>query len=361
MSNRAAWIKSPHAKLTVEEAPMYTPDKGEVLVKVHAVSVQPVDWKIQDYNFFVNSYPFILGTDTAGIVEEVGEGVTHVRKGDRVLGYVVDPLLKSPWPHPTLHFYRHMLGLGTGNSKHSGFQEYAVVSGTTVAAIPSSISFEEAVVLPLALSTAAAGLYQPEFLGLNFPSASSPAPTGKAVLVWGAASSVGTVAVQLAKASGYKVVTTASPHNFEYAKLLGADAVFDYRDEQVVEKLVEALKGSEFAGVYDAISENGSVEKSAEVASRVGGKQFVATVLPPPEKLAGEVKAAAVFAVTVATTHAEVGTHLYGTFVPAALENGSLKCKPEPLVVGKGLESVQHGLDVQKKGVSAKKVVITLV
>ncbi|GAA5929769.1 hypothetical protein JCM1841_002642 [Sporobolomyces salmonicolor] len=341
MSNRAAWIKSPHAKLTVEEAPMYTPDKGEVLVKVHAVSVQPVDWKIQDYNFFVNSYPFILGTDTAGIVEEVGEGVTHVRKGDRVLG--------------------HMLGLGTGNSKHSGFQEYAVVSGTTVAAIPSSISFEEAVVLPLALSTAAAGLYQPEFLGLNFPSASSPAPTGKAVLVWGAASSVGTVAVQLAKASGYKVVTTASPHNFEYAKLLGADAVFDYRDEQVVEKLVEALKGSEFAGVYDAISENGSVEKSAEVASRVGGKQFVATVLPPPEKLAGEVKAAAVFAVTVATTHAEVGTHLYGTFVPAALENGSLKCKPEPLVVGKGLESVQHGLDVQKKGVSAKKVVITLV
>ncbi|GAA5867598.1 hypothetical protein JCM5296_006727 [Sporobolomyces johnsonii] len=341
MSNRAAWIKAPHAKLTVEEAPMYTPEKGEVLVKVHAVSVQPVDWKIQDYDFFVKSYPFILGTDTAGVVEEVGEGVTHVRKGDRVLG--------------------HMLGLGTGNSKHSGFQEYAIVSGTTVAAIPASISFEDAVVLPLALSTAAAGLYQPEFLGLNFPSASAPAPTGKAILVWGAASSVGTVAVQLAKASGYKVVTTASPHNFEYAKSLGADAVFDYRDEKVVDKLVEALQGSEFAGVYDAISENGSVEKSAEVASRVGGKQFVATVLPPPEKLAGEVKAAAVFAVTVATTHAEVGTHLYGTFVPAALENGSLKCKPEPLIVGKGLESVQHGLDVQKKGVSAKKVVITLV
>lgn len=67
-----------------------------------------------------------------------------------------------------------------------------------------------------------------------------------------------------------------------------------------------------------------------------------------------------VFAVTVGTQHAQVGVAVYQKFVTEALENGSLKCKPDPLVVGKGLESIDHGLDVQQKGVSFKKVVVTI-
>ncbi|GAA6000176.1 hypothetical protein JCM5350_005432 [Sporobolomyces pararoseus] len=340
MVNNAAWIKTPKSKLEVDSAPDYKAEKGEVVVKVHAVSIQPVDWKIREYDFFVEKYPFVLGTDVAGVVEEVGEGVSHVSVGDRILGYA--------------------LGLGTKQSRHSAFQEHAVVHGTTIAKIPDSVSFEEAAVLPLALSTAAAGLYQPGYLELPFPSATAPPSTGKSILVWGGSASVGSAAIQLAKASGLRVVATASPANHEVVKALGADEVIDYKDEQVVDKIVEALKGSEFAGVYDSISEKGSVEASAEVCSKLGGKKFIATVLPPPENLPEGVKAAGVFAATIGTQNSQVGVAVYHKFVTEALQNGSLKCKPDPLVSGKGLESIDHALDVQKKGVSFKKVVVTL-
>ncbi|GAA5923717.1 zinc-binding alcohol dehydrogenase family protein [Sporobolomyces koalae] len=341
MVNRAAWIKAPKQHLEVDSAPDYHPNEGEVVVKVHAVSVQPVDWKIREYDFFVKEYPFILGTDVAGIVEEVGEGVSHVKVGDRILG--------------------HALGLGTNDSRHSAFQEHAVIHGTTLAKIPDSISFEQAAVLPLALSTASAGLFQPGYLELPYPSPKSPASTGKSILIWGGASSVGSVAIQLSKAAGVRVVTTASPANHDAVKALGADVVVDYKDENVVDKLVEALQGSEFAGVYDAISEKGSIEAAAQVASRVGGKQFIATVLPPPENLPNDVKASGVFAVTVGTQHSQVGIAVYHKFVTEALENGSLQPKPDPLVVGQGLEKIDHGLDVQQKGVSFKKVVVNVV
>jgi len=191
-----------------------------------------------------------------------------------------------------LSIYSHALGLGTYDPRHSAFQEYAVIHGTTIARIPSSISFERATVLPLALSTASAGLYQPGYLELPYPSATTPSSTGKSILIWGGSASVGSAAIQLAKASGLRVVSTASPANHDFVKSLGADVVVDYKDEKVVDKLVEALEGSEFAGVYDAISENGSVEASAQVATRVGGNKFIATVLPPPENLPEGVKAA---------------------------------------------------------------------
>lgn len=187
---------------------------------------------------------------------------------------------------------RHALGLGTGDTRHAAFQEYAVIHATTVAKIPDSVSFEEATVLPLALSTASAGLFQPGYLELPFPSPTAPASTGKSILVWGGSSSVGAAAIQLAKASGIRVVSTASPANHDAVKALGADVVVDYKDEDVVQKLVAALEGTEFGGVYDAISEKGSIEAAAEVAQKVGGKQFIATVLPPPENLPGNVKAA---------------------------------------------------------------------
>ncbi|GAA5872928.1 hypothetical protein JCM1840_005890 [Sporobolomyces johnsonii] len=344
MSNRAAWIMEPKGQLKVEAAPMHKPGKDEVLVKVHALAINPIDYKIQDIGAYIEKYPFILGGDVAGVVEDTGEGVSHVTKGDRVLG--------------------QCLCFGVQDYRHSGFQEYAIVHAMTVARIPAAVSFENATVLPLALSTAAAGLYQPEYLALPLPSPSSPSPegTGKSLLVWGGASSVGSTAIQLAKASGLQVIATASPANFGYAKSLGADAVFDYKDDEVVEKLVKAFEGHQLVGAFDAVSMNGTTEKVAQVLSKVeGANKLVATVLPPPEKLAAGVTAKGVFAVTVATVHPEVGSAVYHKFVPAALANGSLKTKPDPLVVGNGLEQVQHGLDVLRKGVSAQKVVVTLV
>ncbi|BGP54933.1 hypothetical protein JCM8202_003443 [Rhodotorula sphaerocarpa] len=345
--NAAAWIPEAKAQLEVKEAPTWTAEKGEVLVKVHSVSVQPVDWKIQDYNFFVKSYPFILGTDVAGEVLEVGEGVTNVKKGDRVLG--------------------HCKSLMTGEPKHSGFQKLSVVDALLTSPIPDDVSFDQATVLPLALSTAATGLYQSNHLNLPLPSAEAPNPAGKGkvILVYGGSSSVGSAAIQLAAGSGVAVVTTCSPANFEFVKSLGAHSAVDYRSESVVADVVKAIEaaGSEFAGVYDAISEKSTVEHCAEIASKAfggKGKLYVATTLPPPENLAGGVKAGGVFAVDIVPKDdGKVAKGVYLDFVPKGLKNGALKAKPDPLVVGKGLGKVQEGLDVQRKGVSAKKVVIS--
>lgn len=227
--------------------------------------------------------------------------------------------------------------------------------------IPESTSYTDAVVLPLAISTAAAGLYQKGFLELPYPT-SSPKPSGKVMLVWGGSSSVGSTAIQLAVASGVQVVTTASKRNHDYCSKLGAKAVIDYNSSSVVDEIVSAIKdtGADFAGVYDSISLPESFKHCFEVIQKVGGSKNMATVLPPPEDKPSEINAQGVFAVTIATQHKEVGDAVWQKFVPGALQSGDLKCLPEPMVVGKGLESVQKGFDVQKAGVSAKKVVIEL-
>lgn len=237
----------------------------------------------------------------------------------------------------------HLQGLGNGKPEYGGFQLYPVVPAQAVSKIPSSVSYASGSVLPLAISTAAAGLYQSSHLALPLPS-SSPKPTGQTLLVWGGSSSVGITTIQLAKASGFSVATTVSARNFELVKSAGADHVFDYNKEGVVDEIVKALSETDLVGAYDAISTDGTVEKSAEILSRVeskSNKKFVATVLPPPEKLAEGIKAAAVFAVSInGGEHAKVGKAVWGEYVPKALESGQLKPLPEPLEVGQGLEKV---------------------
>ena len=94
--------------------------------------------------------------------------------------------------------------------------------------------------LPLAVSTAACGLFQADQLSLAHPSA-KPEPAGRTLLVWGGSSSVGSNAIQLAVAAGYEVIATASPRNFGYVTNLGASRVFDYNSPEVVADIVAAL------------------------------------------------------------------------------------------------------------------------
>lgn len=117
--------------------------------------------------------------------------------------------------------------------------------------IPVSIKYEAASVLPLSVSTAAAELYQHDYLALPL-SSTSPKKTGKTLLVWGGSSSVGSTAIQLATASGLKVVTTASVKNFEYCKL-GAKEVFHYSSKDIVAELVAAMQVADLAGAYNGM------------------------------------------------------------------------------------------------------------
>lgn len=84
--NQAAWIKAQGAPLVVEDAPYNAPGPQEILIKNHAVAINPVDWKMQDHNIFKDKYPHIFGCDVAGVVEEVGSEVKAFTRGDRVIG-----------------------------------------------------------------------------------------------------------------------------------------------------------------------------------------------------------------------------------------------------------------------------------
>lgn len=337
MANQAAFYVAQNAPFEVRDAPMPTPGPGQLVIKNGAVAVNPVDWKLQDYDFFGLALPMILGEDVAGEVAAVGAGVTAFKQGDRVTAYP--------------------LALASRDPLDAGFQLYSRVNASVTAKIPDSLDYAAASAIPLALATATHGLYDGKFLALPLPSL-SPKPAGKVLLIWGASSSVGAMAVQLAKASGLEVVATGSKHNHDFIRSLGADAVFDYSAPSVVADIVAYGKGKTFAGVYDAVSYPESQQKSAQVLAQSQGSKFVAATQGAETGLPGGVTAVQCMAFMIKDT--EAGNTVWHDFLPAALANGSFKAAPRAHVVGKGLQHVQAGLDMNKKGVSAAKVVITL-
>lgn len=185
---------------------------------------------MQDYGAFISSWPDVYGCDLAGEVAEIGSKVEGFHVGQRVLA--------------------HALRLGNKKVSHGAFQKFVLAEAQATTPLPESVSYEAASALPLSLSTAAHGLYSQDYLGLPLPT-NSPKDTGKTILVWGGSGSVGAAVIQLAVASGLKVVSTASPRNFDFVKSLGASEVFDYRDSNIADDLLAALKGTNLVGAYD--------------------------------------------------------------------------------------------------------------
>ncbi|RYP46275.1 hypothetical protein DL768_007494 [Monosporascus sp. mg162] len=336
--HQAAFLDGPQKALRIGPIHTKKPRPGEVLIAVAAVAVNPVDWKVQDLGAFIEEWPTILGEDVAGEIVEVGEGVTNVSKGQRVIG--------------------HALFFMSRELKHSGFQEFVICPQTSVAALPDSISYEAGAVLPLSVSTAGAGLFQPNQLALDKPG-TNPNKNGKTLLVWGGSSSVGTSAIQLGVAAGYDVITTSSKKNFNLVKNLGATAVFDYSSPDAVAELAAELKKRAFAGAFDAIGLRESQHVIARLMTELGGGH-IATVLPPPEDLPPTVTSSTLLAYTIFSEYPEVGKAVWEDFLPQALKTGQFKPSPPEKVVGKGLDSLQTAFDQQKAGVSAAKIVVTL-
>ena len=242
---------------------MPEPTEHEVTIRTRAVSFAPVDYGIQAYGIIIEEFPAVLGCDVAGEVTAIGSGVTSVEVGDRVLGMV-----------------DHAFASGLDNMGKGTYQLYCNVKDFFVAKLPHSVEFKDACVLPLGVCTAAVMLFRDDCLALPHPQL-APKSTGKVLLVWGGSSSVGSCGIQLAKAAGLEIATTCSARNFDYCREVGADYVFDYNSESVVDDIVGALKGKDFAGVFDAIIDPQTYIKGAEIAHQLGGKQMVATVLPP--------------------------------------------------------------------------------
>jgi len=336
-SNIAAWNTALGAPFEVKPAPLGIPRENEILVKNHAIAINPADGKVQYTVLYPMTYPTILGEDVSGEVVAVGPGVTRFKIGDRVAGFAVGSMTK-----------RH---------EEQAFQAYTVLKTNMSSEIPDHIPFENAAVIGLGLSTAAQALFSPDCLGLRLPTAPKQNATGKTVLIWGGASSVGSNAIQLTVAAGYEVITTASPKNFNYVKKLGATEVFDYNSPTVTADIVAAFEKKTSAGAFDCIGPN-ACDQVFQIAQQIDGVKAVATVYFGSADVPGGVTRKGVLATLIKDSH--IGKALWEDFLPKALEVGSFVPAPEPLVVGTGLEKLQEAVDLVRQGVSAKKVVVVL-
>lgn len=345
-TNTAAWLtaeKSP--SLTVGPAPYTPPSPTELVIRNHALGINIVDWAIQQMGSSLFSwiqYPHILGSDVAGEVVEVGSSITRFKPGDRVISQVA--------------------GLMSGNA-YGAFQTYSLAAEVMTSPIPTSVSYSQAAVLPLAIGTAACGLFQKDYLALQHPTV-PPKPTGETLLIWGGATSVGCSAIQLAIAAGYEVISTSSPKNFDYVRGLGASAVFDYASPTVIADILAAFSGKKSAGAMaignvDPAANSVVAKACLDVVVGTEGRKFVAMAVHfDPAQLPEGVGAKFVFGSDLKDN--EVGPAIFEHFLPKALEEGAFKCAPEPLEGGQGLESIQEAFELSKKGMSAQKVVVTL-
>ena len=260
-TNTAAWLPGNGLPLEVRPAEIPHAGPGEIVVRNRAVAVNPVDWIVQSIGAVAYRWlrhPAVLGADVGGEVVEVGPDVTRFRVGDRVTG----------------------LAVGTEQDRarpaEGAFQLFTVLSEHLAAPIPEGMDATVAAVVPLTTSTAATGLFEREHLALHLPTAAPAAGEERGtVLVWGAGTAVGANAVQLARAAGYAVVATASGRTADGVRALGAAEVLDRRAPDVVDRLVETLRGRRFVGAL-AVG-TGSAGACVEVVRRLDGVRAVAS------------------------------------------------------------------------------------
>ncbi|EIW77116.1 GroES-like protein [Coniophora puteana RWD-64-598 SS2] len=337
MSQKALFLKSKQGAFELGTRDIPKPGHGDVLVKSYAVSLNPIDWKIQAYGLFLkdSDYPAVLGQGTAGVVEEVGAGVTHVSKGDRV-------------------FSRGDRGKGVD---HSGYQQYVIAGASFVAKIPESISFDEAASIPTGADTAAAGLFGPKDGNLAFPD-KPDAYKGQTIVVLGGSSSVGLFVIQAARLAGFStIITTSSLTHEGYLKSLGATHVIDrHLSPDQIAARIKATTSDAVKIVYDAISE-ADTQKTAWAVLAPGG-HLVLTLPSTIQPEAGETRTIKqVFGSPYLADNNEVGKKWWAK-LPEWLSEGKIKPNKVEVVSG-GLGGTAAGLERLKANkVSGVKLIV---
>jgi NADPH:quinone reductase-like Zn-dependent oxidoreductase len=230
--------------LKYEDAPKPVPAADEVLIRVHAAGVNPVDWKVragQAKERLKYKMPFIPGWDVSGVVEAVGSSAKRLKVGDQV------------YSRPDI-------------SRDGSYAECIVVRESEVALKPKSIDHVTAAAIPLASLTAWQALFDAAKL-----------TTGQTVLIHGAAGGVGTFAVQFAKLKGARVIATASERNHEFLRSLGADEMIDY----TTTKFEDVVHGVD--AVLDTITGE-TADRSWQVIKK--GGVYVSILAPPSREKA---------------------------------------------------------------------------
>lgn len=216
-------------QLRLEQIPQPEPREGEVLVRLHAAGVNPVDWKIRTgwmKNFRPMTFPYIPGADLAGVVAQVGSGVTRWQLGQEVFG----------------------------RGSQGTYAEYALAPAAALALKPSSLSFEEAATIPVGATTAWQGLFDHGNL-----------QPGQRVLILGGAGGVGLYAVQFARWKGARVIATTSSRNVDFVSSLGAETVIDYTRTRVedevhdVDLVLDTVGSAALAGIFSTLKRGGTL------------------------------------------------------------------------------------------------------
>jgi len=251
--------------LVVEEVPKPEPGPTEVLVRVAAAGVNPVDWKVRAGGGFLGDPPFTVGWDVAGTVEAVGFGVTWLAPGDRVFGMPRFP------------------------REAACYAEYVVSPSRHLARTPDGLSDIEAAALPLAGLTAWQSLVDTAGVG-----------EGSRVLVLGAAGGVGHLAVQIARARGAWVAGTSSAAKHGFLREMGVDELLD-RDEPIsvrdIDVVLDAVGGEVGLGTLPALRDEGvlvtlSGSSVAALREASAGRVRIEGILVEPDRAGLEALAA---------------------------------------------------------------------
>lgn len=345
--HKAAVVPEPGAKTVVADRSLPALAPGEVAIKLTATAINPVDWKIRDYKFFIEKYPAVLGSDAAGSIAAVGPDVTGFSVGDRV-------------------FFQGIIG----NYDASTFQQYCKMPAALVAKTPRNISDDEAAGIMLASVAVLTAYYDKTGHGLAAPwdKDGEQAGQGKAMVILGGSSSVGQYAIQLAKISGFdRIVTNSSAKHVDYLKSLGADVVLDRATHNAPEDFKAAIGDVPPAFVFDAISaKDTQIQGVCILGATKTQNSHVITVqgVDAEAKEAGqkqdppvEVKQVLGLGSSPALRYlseplarhlgGEDGYIAKGRFVPN-----------RPVVIGGGLAGLEDALERNKRGVSGEKVVI---
>jgi len=229
-----------------EDAPRPEPQAGEVLIRVHAAGVNPIDWKVREgrmKDFWPHKFPLILGWDLSGVVEELGRGVSRFKIGDEVYSL----------PNPT---------------RNGAYADYIVVREPELALKPNSLHHIRAAAVPLAGLTAWQSLFDTAQL-----------EPGQRVLIHAGSGGVGHFAVQLSKWKGAYVFATASTKNQDLLRKLGVDEPIDYTKQRFEDV------ARDIDVVLDTIG-NDTQQRSWSVLKK--GSVLVSLVQPPSEEKAKE-------------------------------------------------------------------------
>jgi NADPH:quinone reductase-like Zn-dependent oxidoreductase len=327
--------------LEVTHRPTPTPGPNELLIEVKAIALNPIDHYQRDFGMPpITHYPAVLGSDIGGIVVSAGSSVSP----------------DAPKPGTRVTALAPCFAM-QGLPDYGAFQKFALVPAVNAAPIPDSLSFKEASVLPLAALTTWSGW---STVGLPRDTAFTAADK-KGLLVWGGASSVGSVVIQGAKLLGFTVYTTASEKHHEYLKSLGASRTFDYKSEDVVDSIVKAGKEDGLTFEYGYHAAGPQIKESMEVLAALKGDAVVGKLASAVFAREGfpKVDGVEVKFVVAPKERDEHVKFVFWVWLKEKLEKREVVPSPKIKIYEGGLEGLNKGLDDLSAGkASGQKFVV---